>query len=88
MTYTTMRIPTETHQLIKELSKKTQSAQQDVLNRALRIYKEQQFWEECTKAYEDLANDPVAHAEELAEQKLWDCTLMDGLEDEDEYSTR
>jgi len=56
-----------------------------VLNRALRIYEEQQFWEECAKAYEELANDPVAMAEEHAEEKLWDNTLMDGLEDEGEY---
>jgi len=88
MTYTTIRIPTETHQLIKELSKKTQEAQQEVVNHALRIYEEQQFWEDVAKFYEDLVNDPVAYAEELEERKLYENTLMDGLEDEGEYPKR
>ena len=88
MTYTTIRIPTETHQLIKELSKKTQEAQQEVVNHALRIYEEQQFWEDVAKFYEDLVNDPVAYAEELEERKLYENTLMDGLEDGGEYPKR
>lgn len=43
------------------------------------------FFEELNAAYEELRKDPQAwrqHQEELA---LWDCTLMDGLEDEPPY---
>ena len=34
------------------------------------------------EAYARLRADPQAWAEELAERRLWECTLMDGLEDD------
>ena len=41
-----------------------------------------EFWRQFNEAYARLHDDPVAWAEELAERRLWDTTLMDGLEDD------
>jgi hypothetical protein len=40
------------------------------------------FIHQLNAGYARLRRDPVAWAEELEEQRLWDKTLMDGLEDE------
>ncbi|HEX5504729.1 MAG TPA: hypothetical protein VFW96_19080 [Thermomicrobiales bacterium] len=46
----------------------------------------ERFFRELDREYEALRRDPVAWAEEQAEQRLWDNTLMDGL-DPDEIWT-
>jgi len=40
------------------------------------------FIYQLNAGYARLRRDPAAWAEELEEQRLWDRTLMDGLEDE------
>ncbi len=75
MTYTTIRIPVDAHKLVKELSAKTKLAQQVVLERALKIFEEQQFWEECRIAYENLSNNTTLLAAEKEETELWENTL-------------
>ena len=40
------------------------------------------FMVRVNRAYARLRADPVAWAEELEEWRLWDRTLMDGLEDD------
>lgn len=44
--------------------------------------RQRQIMEESNKAWAELRADPVAWEEELAERKLWEATLMDGIEDE------
>jgi hypothetical protein len=82
MNYTTIKIPAETHRLIKKLAIKTSMAQQDVLAKCLKIFEEQIFWEQCKIAYEDLSNNEIDNLEEINESKLLENTLMDGLDDE------
>src|SRR5258708_3543008 len=45
----------------------------------------QQFFEQCDEAYRRLRTDPVPWAEELAERAEWDCTLMDGIDADEEW---
>jgi len=42
----------------------------------------ERLFDEYDAAMRELRADPVAWAEEMAEQALWDATLADGLEDE------
>ncbi len=37
------------------------------------------FWAETNAAYAELRANPEAWAEELAERKVWEATLVDGL---------
>ncbi|HEU0168374.1 MAG TPA: hypothetical protein VFS62_11405 [Chloroflexota bacterium] len=45
-------------------------------------YRRQFFLEQLNEQFARLRADPAAWQEELAERKLWEGTLMDGLEDE------
>jgi hypothetical protein len=46
----------------------------------VRISERKLFFEQLNAGYAELRADPVAWAEHLAERKLWDATLMDGLD--------
>jgi len=54
-----------------------------MLARVVEDYEGRQYIAELNAGYAELRKDPEAWAEELAEQALWDRTLMDGLEDEE-----
>ena len=82
MTYTTIRIPKEAHQLMKELAQKNKIAQQDLIMKALKILEEQYFWDECKKAYQIISENPGDLTNEINETKLFENSLMDGLDDE------
>ncbi|HEX8696305.1 MAG TPA: hypothetical protein VF746_28055 [Longimicrobium sp.] len=43
------------------------------------------FFAEVNAAYDALRADPAAWEEELAERRVWEATLMDGLEDDPWY---
>jgi len=55
-----------------------------VLDKALDAYHRKVFFEQLNAGYAKLRADPEAWAEHLAKRKLWDATLMDGL-DPDEH---
>jgi predicted transcriptional regulator len=68
----TIRVRKETHQALKELSKARGVPITQLLDEAT----------EQMRRTELLRQDPKAWAEELEERRLWECTLMDGLEDD------
>jgi hypothetical protein len=82
----TIRISKASHQVLKELAEQTGQTMMDVLDRALDAYRRKLFFEQLNAGYAELRADPEAWAEHLAERKLWDTTLMDGL-DPDEHWT-
>jgi hypothetical protein len=74
------------HQILKELAEQTSQTMMAVLDKALDAYRRKLFFEQLNAGYAELRADPAAWPEHLAEQKLWDATLMDGL-DPDEHWT-
>jgi hypothetical protein len=78
----TIHVDAETHGIVRKLAADMGIPMSHVMHYAARVYWEQRFWEECNAAWARLRADPVAWAEELEEERLWDKTLMDGLEDE------
>jgi hypothetical protein len=86
MSAPTVRISEVSHQLLKELAEQTGQTMMDVLDKALDAYRRKVFFEQLNAGYAELRADPEAWAEHLAERKLWDATLMDGL-DPDEHWT-
>jgi predicted transcriptional regulator len=81
MASTTVRVSTETHELLRKLAEATGEPLQRVLERAVENYRREQFFAELDTAYERLQADPVAWEEELAERAEWEVTLADGLDD-------
>lgn len=86
MSTPTVRISDESHQKLKELAARTGDTMMDVLDKALEAYRRKLFFEQMNAGYSELRADSEAWAEHLAERKLWDATLMDGL-DRDEQRT-
>jgi predicted transcriptional regulator len=81
MASTTVRVSEHTHELLRELAAATGQPLQKVLERAVENYRREQFFAELNAAYARLQADPVAWEEELAERRLLEGTLADGLDD-------
>jgi len=74
------------HQVLKEFAEKTGQTMTDVLDRAVDAYRRKLFFNQLNAGYAELKADPKAWAEHLAERKLRDTTLMDGLDPEERWT--
>jgi hypothetical protein len=79
-----MRMREETHQALHEIAAEEHASLQDVLAKAVDLYRRTRFFEQMNAAYDRLRSDPEAWAQELEEREAWDATLMDGIEAEPE----
>ena len=82
MATTTVRVSAETRDIIKRLAIEAKVSIPDILARAVEVYRRQRLFDESDKAYVQLRADPVAWAQELEERRLWEGTLLDGIENE------
>jgi hypothetical protein len=82
-TSVTVRVTGETRAAARELAEKLDVPITQVLADAIEVYRRKVFWDEFNAAVERLQADPQAWAEELAERKVWDRTLKDGMEPEE-----
>jgi hypothetical protein len=80
MASSTVRISRETQDLLREIAHQEGASMQAVLEKALREYRQKQFFESVNLAYANLKQDPKRWQEELAERRAWDVTLTDGRE--------
>ena len=76
----TVRISELSRHRLREMAAQSGEPMQTVTDKALETYRRQKFWEEMDTAYAAIQNDPEALAAEKAEFKLWEVTLMDGLD--------
>lgn len=74
------------HKSLCELAAKTGQSLQAVLDRAVEEYRRKVFLDELNAGYAALRADSQAWAEELTERKLWDATLMDGLDPDERWT--
>ncbi len=65
---------------MQDLAARTGQTMMDVLDKALGEYRRKVFFEQMNAGYAALRADPQAWAEVEAERRLWDATLMDGLD--------
>jgi hypothetical protein len=86
MSAPTVPINEASYQLLKELAEQTGQTMPDVLDKALDAYRRKLFFEQMNAGYAELRADPEAWAEHLAERKLWDATLMDGLGSDEHWT--
>jgi predicted transcriptional regulator len=88
MATTTIRVSTETRNLLNHLARSSGSSMQQVLEVALEQYRRRQFLEALNAAYAARQADPQARteeAEEAEELAVWDTTLADGLDDLEDW---
>jgi hypothetical protein len=74
------------HRILKELAEQTGQTMMDLLDKALDAYRRKLFFEQLNAGYAELRADPKAWADHLAERKLWDATLMDGLDPDERWT--
>ena len=77
----TVRISSQAHRSLKELSELTGQPMPAVLDKAIEEYRRRQFLEGLSADFAALRKDPKAWQQELDERAEWDATLGDGLED-------
>ncbi|MEK7467979.1 MAG: toxin-antitoxin system protein [Planctomycetota bacterium] len=78
----TVRIHSTTHIALKGLSKATGKSMQDVLSLAIDEFRRKWMLAATAEALSELRKDPKAWNQLMAEQKVWEGTLADGLERE------
>jgi hypothetical protein len=78
---TTIRVDEQTREKARALSCEMGVPIQEVVARAVEAYRRQWLFDCADRAYEALRADPKAWAEVEEERRLWDNTLLDGLEE-------
>lgn len=79
----TVAIQPQTHAKLRELAENEGRGEIEILDAAIDAYYRRKLLEAMNAGYARLRADPQAWAEELAERDLWDKTLADGV-DQDE----
>ena len=86
MSTPTIPISETAHQLLQDLARQTGHTMIEVLDKALDTYRRKLFFDQMNAGYAALRDDPQAWAELEAERKLWDATLMDGLDPDERWT--
>jgi len=76
----TVRIGREAQNTLRALAAQEGKPMQAVLEKAIEIYRRQEFLRRLNRDFARLRSDPKAWKEELAERDVWDAALADGLE--------
>jgi hypothetical protein len=80
MSETSIPISDRTLARLRELARWAGISLNDALDQAIKDQYDRQFWPATNAGYQALRADAAAWAEVEAERKLWDSTLMDGLD--------
>ena len=88
MPATTVRISRSSHRTLQKLSKQTGQSMTEVLDQALESYRRKLFFQQLNAGYAALQADQGAWGQMVAERKLWDATLMDGLDPEEQWDEK
>lgn len=82
MASTTIRVSQKTHRDLQELADESGESLTSIVDKAIEAYRRQRMLEETNAFYAELRQDPKRWAEEMEERRLWEATLMDGLEED------
>ena len=77
----TIRVSRSTHGLLRELSERTGETMAEIVDRSVREFQRQRFWEDYHAAYAAIQADPSPQADLECEIELWDLVSADGLEE-------
>jgi hypothetical protein len=76
-----IRLKADDKQYLQNLAHKRNETMTKVIEDLLEEHRRRSFFEDLAADYAALKKDSQAWQEELAEQKLWETTASDGLED-------
>lgn len=77
---TTVRVNRQTYNEIKILADKQHKNMQNIIDLAIKQYKKIQYFQELNQSFLRLKENIEAWDEEKNERKMWDSTLVDGLD--------
>lgn len=80
MKTTTIRISTETHDILKQIAKEEDESMQAVLDRLLQKYRRENLLYRTNEAFAALRSNPEEWGDEQEERAFWDQTLADDVE--------
>ncbi len=83
MISTTLRVPEETHRLLKAMAQESGEPMTKVLAKALETYRRQRFWDQVNAGYAAIWANPKSAAALKEERAAWEATLSDGLGEDD-----
>lgn len=81
-----IQISEQSHRVLRELAEQTGQTVEAVLEKAVDAYRRKLFFEQLNAGYAALRADPEAWAELESERKVWDATLMDGLDPQERWT--
>lgn len=81
-TTTTIRINKKVYKELKEIADFENETMQKILEKALEGYRTKKFFCQLNESVTRYKTSKDDWEEEIEERKLWDNTLVDGLEDE------
>ena len=82
MATATVKISSKARETLKRIALEEGASEQTVLDRADDHYRREKFLRDANSDFAAMKKNRGAWTEELAERKLWDETLADGLDDE------
>ena len=75
-----VRVNESTHNTIKDLAREFGESMQTIVDKAVERYKREVFLEGLNQDFKNLQENETDWAEELEERRLWENTLLDGVE--------
>jgi len=78
----TMRVDKKTHRTLKDMAGTRGIPMTELLSEVVKRARQEEIIRQGNEDYARLRQDPKAWAEVLEERREWDCTLLDGLEDD------
>jgi len=82
---TTMRMQKQTHERVRALAREEHVSMQEIVDRAIDLYRRQQLLAAANACYATMRADPVASAAFDAEHRLFEGAIVAGLGDDDAY---
>lgn len=80
-----VRVSERTRETLREIARAQQLSMQAVLEKAVEEYRRKKFFETLDAEYAELQKDPEAWESYQAELRVWDATLMDGLDKDEDW---
>jgi hypothetical protein len=80
---TTVRVSVLTQEALRKLSEELRQPMSQVLSAAVEHYRREVFWRKANEEYARLRASPEAWRDEMAERRVSEGTLADGLEPEE-----
>jgi len=76
------RLSEAAREVVRRIAAESGDSMQDVLEKAIEVYRRQRFLEESNRAFAVLRADPKKWKAEQQEREEWDATVADDLTEE------